>query len=564
MEPDNVANSSSYPVISRKNRKRKIAAVVTSDGSSQPTDCDAPPPTEEAQDNHGGEDITIVTRVISRKNRIKRRKTTVTEATVVAQEQQQEESRPLDQDKPTSAAIKTTEATVVVDATQAQQQQQEQEQRTKEPLLLSQVLQQFELARRSVSRSHTITQLSQRDKEEQFLRQMIENCVEEHVGAGIILAGQPGTGKTASVDILLDSYGGAGGNRTMKILKLNCMGHAKGDFVRIIGNFLLSDSVSGSSNSDLVVAEDLSGSGSINEKRAYITNQYMKRVAAASNIEGGIGAKTGFNKLKLIVLDEIESVPDKMLLQDMLKWTKNRPLVIIGITNDANNVSIWKQDFEHQLSFSPYSKAQMKNILSDRLKGYEQLLSKPALEFISAKTFDSGSARTCLDIAEAAMGSVIHEITHIIRTKGDMEITEQDNTYKVQLKHVQPHIKSSLTISSKIETIVGLPSAQKMLLCSCFKLLKLEKKEFTIDALSSFYSKFKQHPELKDMVTRLTSQQIIDFCKRLQDNGLISIALPRGSKVVSPKCKVSLDLSENDMVTALGKFTWYTKIMEMK
>lgn len=405
----------------------------------------------------------------------------------------------------------------------------------------------------------------------------------------MILAGQPGTGKTLCVDMVLAPYVDQT-HAEIRVLKLNCMSFVNsGAFIDTVGQFLLLETGSGGGSGGgsallqklLEASRDdtnsangapVSSSLSVNEKRALIGREYERRVLVShgpqqqSKDEQVVVTqpRTGVNKLKLIVLDEIESVPDSVLLQNMLQWSKTRPLIIIGITNDANNVSMWKQGFEHQLSFSPYSKEQMKQILVDRLHRFEHLLSKPVLDFIAAKTFDSGSARTCLDIAEAAIGSVVYELSQTIKAKGDLEVNRDDNPYKVQLKHVQPHIKTSFTISAKIETISGLPSAQKILLCSCFKLLKMENKEFTIETLTSFYSKFKQHPELKEMVTRLSSQQIIDFCKRLQDNGLISIAVPRGVKTMSPKCKISMDLSENDMVSALGKYSWYTKIMEIK
>jgi cell division control protein 6 len=499
-------------------------------------------PREEAIVVSGGEkeevcaggDIVPITPIISRANikRKRRRRSSSSidgkqgqqHASPVAKKEEEEEEH---QDLEGDNIIPVISRKKKIKKPLLQQQQQKPEQQQKElPRKLSDYIIQLEEARKTVSRSFLVESLAKRDKETNFIKEKIEASIKNHIGTSIILSGQPGTGKTACVDLLIQySF------KSIKTLKINCMGYSRSNFLKEIAAFFDCDE------------ED---SSIISEKRNIIFQKINK-----------------LGKPHLIVLDEIESVPDKGMLNNLLK-AKNKPLIIIGITNDVNDISSWKQNFEFQLSFSPYSKEQMKDILTARLINFQHLFSKPVLEFISSRTFDGGSARTSLDITEAAISSLLLELKEILNRDGDMEPA---NPYQVQLKHVQNHIKSSLTNSTKIESISSLPAAQKVLLCAAFKLLRQDRKDFTIGDLVSFYVKLQEDEVLRTMVQKLNSQQILAFCESLQNAGLVSIIIPSargGIKRITPKCKVSIDLAESDMEAALGKFSWFKLINNMK
>jgi Cdc6-like AAA superfamily ATPase len=100
------------------------------------------------------------------------------------------------------------------------------------------------------------------------------------------------------------------------------------------------------------------------------------------------------------MLDEAESL-QKVVREQFIKWAKNTPLILIGITNALVGDAV--HGFQHSIPFATYKKAAIMQIIKERLRaacGDDIIFSEFALSIIGSKCESEGGVRIALDLAK--------------------------------------------------------------------------------------------------------------------------------------------------------------------
>ncbi|KAL0273883.1 UNVERIFIED_CONTAM: hypothetical protein PYX00_006458 [Menopon gallinae] len=216
-----------------------------------------------------------------------------------------------------------------------------------------------------------------REEEVNRLFSLLEKHLEEQSCGSIYIAGLPGTGKTASIEHVIQSEKIKKG---YNIVKINCT------------SFSSSVSIYKRICTELKVKT----AGKVDKDPLVLIEKYLLRK----------------HKMILLILDEIDQLETRT--QSVLykifewpSWSKAR-LVLIGIANavDLTDRILPRLCAKVELKptllhFSPYSKDQIKEILSHRLAeaGADNIFTPSAIELISAKVAGmSGDVRRALDL----------------------------------------------------------------------------------------------------------------------------------------------------------------------
>ncbi|VDN17238.1 unnamed protein product [Dibothriocephalus latus] len=253
-----------------------------------------------------------------------------------------------------------------------------------------------------------------REKEVEFLRKLMEDCITQKKNASLYISGAPGTGKTATVTQEVQTLLTAG---RCQAIFINCMQlqTPKAVFACILSQLNPSSSHHSSSSS-------------------------VENVVAA--VEACLTKKS--RRLPLIlVLDEIDQLATAYqdILYTIFGWPDALPdshLILIGIANALDLTERLLPGLQSRslrplhLSFPPYSKDQIFQIISDRLLRQSnssgsstQALDKLAIQFCAKKVAAcSGDVRTALAVCHRAIELARLEARAKLRAAGDDEDVE--------------------------------------------------------------------------------------------------------------------------------------------
>jgi len=288
----------------------------------------------------------------------------------------------------------------------------------------------------SAAPSNLVGRLAEQAEISDFLKTSIEMGKSS---SSLYMCGMPGTGKTATflyiIDQLKNSEEFAG---KFEFIHVNCMKLTKPQ--EIYG----------------IICRETCGKQKSGHEALDRINTYLK----------ASGKKTCF----VILVDEIDALLNKKqdVLYNLFNWTnmQNSNFIVVGIANtmDLSDKFIHKVSSRmgnKQLVFAPYSRDQLQDIITKRLRDTQAFTSDSIL-FCSAKVASySGDARRAFQVCKKAAFLAL----------------EQNQT-KISIEHIQRAFKQ-LFASVFVQAINSLPGSMKLVLAALCMELKNNNREVT-------------------------------------------------------------------------------------
>jgi cell division control protein 6 len=249
-------------------------------------------------------------------------------------------------------------------------------------------------ARQLFARSAEPGQLIGRDAEREELTEFLQSCVSKTSGGCTYVSGPPGTGKSAMVSEVTETFASSS---TLKKCYINCM--------------------------SIKTSRDLCGKllETLCEDLDVLEGDETK------TLQGLFLPKKKSNTVYIITLDEVDHILtlDLEILYNLFEWSlqKTSRLVLVGIANaldltDRFLPRLKARNLKPQLlPFLPYTASQIKTVITTRLKslvpadspnpGYVPFLHPAAIELCSRKvSSQTGDLRKAFDICRRAIDLV--------------------------------------------------------------------------------------------------------------------------------------------------------------
>ncbi|KAI8690908.1 hypothetical protein LRP88_08185 [Fusarium phalaenopsidis] len=275
------------------------------------------------------------------------------------------------------------------------------------PLSPSAVQTIYHSARQLFARGAEPGQLVGRDAERKQLTEFLDRCSSSSPSGCLYVSGPPGTGKSAMITEMTKKYAE---HENVRAAYVNCM------------------SVKSSKDLYTTLLSSLGHEGDSSEAEAISALQTM------------FAPKTKSSTAYLVTLDEIDHILTLGLesLYRVFEWSlqKNSRLVLVGIANALDLTDRFLPRLKSKnlkpdlLPFLPYNAAQVKNIITTRLKslmpaggkeGYVPFIHPAAIELCSRKvSSQTGDIRKAFEICRRALDLIEAEI----RSKHEEEARE--------------------------------------------------------------------------------------------------------------------------------------------
>ncbi|OAQ72655.1 cell division control protein Cdc6 [Pochonia chlamydosporia 170] len=276
------------------------------------------------------------------------------------------------------------------------------------PLSPSTIQTVYHSARQLFARGAEPGQLIGRESEREELAKFMNRCTSSTPGGCLYVSGAPGTGKSAMITEMTREYLQRDGIKTAYI---NCM------------------SIKSSKDLYTTLLTQLGEDGNVAESEAI------------SALQQAFCPKTKSSTAYLITLDEIDHILTMGLesLYRVFEWSlqKSSRLSLIGIANALDLTDRFLPRLKSKnlkpdlLSFLPYTAAQVKNIITTRLKslmpqggkeGYVPFIHPAAIELCSRKvSSQTGDLRRAFEICRRALDLIETET----RSKHEEEAREK-------------------------------------------------------------------------------------------------------------------------------------------
>ena len=392
------------------------------------------------------------------------------------------------------------------------------------------------------------TSLLYRDSEYKKIESFVRNCFQEDVGGSLYISGAPGTGKTLCVNTVLDDMS------------------AEFKFIRLFVNCMACRTPN-SIYSKIVTELGIEPPKNMQETLSLIE----RRIITPKKGKKG--------SMIVIVLDEIDELESKSqdVLYTLFRWPAidMSRVVVIGIANTLDFTTRSLKRLRSldvmEVNFQPYTKEQVKGILSARLteassEGDEPLIKDSALELCARKVASfSGDIRKALDVCRRAIELVEVETRNsntssieLFRVSNDDRCNPGSPKKTPYQKHdfpLQPvavtHVKKVLdeVYGSKVIQVDSgkscLPTQQQLVLCSVLLLSKSsKKKEIEVSKCHQVFVKI-----CRSKCTGLGSEnssEFITMCQLLESKGFLVIKTGKGS--IQRKVSLAVEESEIDQV----------------
>ncbi|KAB0797562.1 hypothetical protein PPYR_08555 [Photinus pyralis] len=356
------------------------------------------------------------------------------------------------------------------------------------------------------------TEMPGRKKELADLSAFINNCVSEGKPGSLYISGPPGTGKTASVAIILEELT----NCNIRKVCVNCTGikSPRAIYERIF--------------------KDLQIKGSCKTEKEYINAVEHHFVRTTEMV--------------LLVLDEMDQLYsiNQTVLYTIFEWPAkvNCKLILIGIANALDMVDRILPRLQMHcklkpklLHFSPYTKQQIIEILTERLRDSSRIFPTIAIQMLAAKVAAvSGDIRRALDI-----GRRVLEIAEQEGKSGGKE-----NLQVVDVKQVMSVLNNVYGTSQKLDDDSNqtLPLHQRVVLCSILLIVKKARdKNITIGKLYDVYKRVC----LKKNLVSVDQSEFVGICSLIETQGIIHVM---GKKEPRMR-KVTLQWDEDEVEAIL-------------
>ncbi|XP_018567920.1 cell division control protein 6 homolog [Anoplophora glabripennis] len=383
-------------------------------------------------------------------------------------------------------------------------------------------------ARKALHTSYP-TDMPGREKELNELKEFIETHIENKTSGSLYISGPPGTGKTASLNIILQDD--IISSKLHKVY-INCTGikSANAIYSRIGKEFGIK--MTGKAEKDSVAVEN------------YLRSQ---------------------SKMILLVLDEIDQLESKnqSILYTIFEWPSkpNSHLILVGIANalDLTDRKLCRLQGHYKLKpklmhFAPYTKQQILQIFTSRLKsaGVLEVFSPPALQILAGKfAAGSGDIRRALDIGRRAVElidqsnkeDVLKPVENFV---GKAEKEAENKLKSVEVKQVVNVLNNIYGTSQNLvdEPDNAFPLQQKIIICSLVLMLKKARnKDITVGKLHEVYKRVCT----KRNILNVDQAEFVGLCSLIETRGIIRVT---GKK--EPRLnKVNLEWDEEEVASAL-------------
>ncbi|XP_057652846.1 cell division control protein 6 homolog [Diorhabda carinulata] len=377
-----------------------------------------------------------------------------------------------------------------------------------------------------------------RERELSQLRDFIVQHIENSTSGSLYISGPPGTGKTASLNMILqDNHISS----SVDNVYVNCTAikSPTAIYSRICKE--LNIKVNGKSEKDHLQQLD----------------KYLKKK----------------HKPILLVLDEIDQLESKnqSILYTIFEWPskQNAQVLLIGIANalDLTDRILPRLQSRCELKpnlmhFAPYTKSQIVEIFTSRLRsaGVLEIFSTPAVQMLAGKVAAvSGDVRRALDI-----GRRVVELAEQSKKSGALKAVEnlanqlvEEELKTVDLKQVLNVLNNIYGTSQNLDDKgdESFPLQQKIIVCSLLLMLKKSSnKDITVGKLHEVYRRVCD----KRKISSVDQAEFVGLCSLIETRGMISIT---GKK--EPRLnKVSLVWDREEVTSALKDKQLISEILQ--
>uniref|UniRef100_W8CDH4 Cell division control protein n=1 Tax=Ceratitis capitata TaxID=7213 RepID=W8CDH4_CERCA len=391
----------------------------------------------------------------------------------------------------------------------------------------------YQSARRVLNSAET-QHLPGREQQLQDLKEFFQEHLEEQRSGSLYVSGQPGTGKTACLSLLLRS---PELSKQLKSVYINCTSIASinGVYKKLCTELKLHPV--GRTERDYLAA----------------VQQHLRTA----------------RRMLLIVLDEIDQLctTKQSVLYTIFEWPSlpGARLLLVGIANslDLTERTLMRLNARCELKpqhmhFPPYTKQQIVEIFRARLEeaGILDVFPPVTLQLLAAKVSAvSGDVRRALDIgrrvAEIAEQQVKQGQKHVnldglALGDNNKEKLEEVTLKPVQVTQVAAVLNKVYGVSQNLEEDIedSFPLQQKIILCTLMLMLRKERnKDITIGRLHEVYR-------------RVCTKRNIHVLDQAEFAGLVDLIETRGILRIMRKkeprlCKVVLQWDEEEVNGAL-------------
>lgn len=403
------------------------------------------------------------------------------------------------------------------------------------------------------------TSLLYREAEYKRIESFVKNCFQDDVGGSLYISGGPGTGKTLCLNTVLDDL-----SKKFKFKRLfvNCMACRTPSTIY----------------SRIVTELGVEPPRNMQDTLELIETRI-------------ITPKKGNRGMTVIVLDEIDELESKSqdVLYTLFRWPAMdmSRVIVIGIANTLDlttrSLKRLKSLDVTEMNFQPYTKDQVKGILSARLLDVdceEPLIKDSALDFCARKVASfSGDIRKALDVCRRAVEMVegesrcMNSAVVLFRESNDDRCNPGSPVKIPQSKHeavVKPvsltHVKKVLDEvygEKVIEVDTGkscLPTQQQLVLCSLLLLSKSSsKKEIEVNRCHKVFAKICRS-KCTGSIGFENSSEFLSMCQLLETKGLLVIKTKK-EKGVTVTTSLSLSVEESGIEAVLTDKTLLRSIL---
>lgn len=405
------------------------------------------------------------------------------------------------------------------------------------------------------------TALLYRETEYKKIESFVKNCFEDDVGGSLYISGAPGTGKTLCVNTVLDDLS--------KICK----------FKRLFVNCMACRTPS------TIYSKIVSELGIETPRNMQDTLNLIERQIITPR-------KGKKEMMTVIVLDEIDELESKSqdVLYTLFRWPAIdlSRVIVIGIANTLDfttrSLKRLKSLGVKEINFQPYTKDQVKGILSARLldtDSDEPMIKDSALDFCARKVASfSGDIRKALDVCRRAVELVEGESRsmstpsiELFRESNDDRCNPGSPVKTPQSKH-EPLMKpvALLHVKKVLDEVYGekvvevdtgkscLPTQQQLVLCSLLLLSKSSsKKEIEVSRCHKVFAKICRS-KCTGLIGSENSSEFLSMCDLLETKGLLVIKT-RKEKGVTIPTSLSLSVDESGIECVLTDKTLLKSIL---
>ncbi|KAK8722894.1 hypothetical protein OTU49_012108 [Cherax quadricarinatus] len=393
----------------------------------------------------------------------------------------------------------------------------------------------------------TPTVLMCREKQVNEMRDFLTHHLTNTIPGSLYVSGPPGTGKTASLNYILDSL------QVNKIRRIfvNCM----------------TVKTSGAIYKAIVSGLKLTVSGTDRENL-----RTVERALTSSKIP------------VLIMLDEVDQLDSKNqeVLYTIFEWPSlaGSTLVLVGIANSLDLTDRIlprlqaRPSFKPKLlHFPPYTRAEIIKIINQRLQeaglGNLQVIRPNAIQFLAGKVASvAGDVRKALDVCRRAV-----ELCEIQARKQTLlkpsngsprksPLKRQENTVpKVveipQVLSIFNEVYGSRVITAVTEAPESFPLQQKVIVCCLLLIIKYGRtKDVTLGKFHEVYIRVCKKRQMPGM----DQTEFLSVCTLLESRGMVQVK--RAKELRSSK--ISLRLNAEEAEHALGDRTLLASVLEDK